>query len=223
MNRNEKKGKFLIIILLLTCITALLLAAPTAKAIFTPPIPSGCSNQNITALWDSIFQVSSNGIKIYTNTTTPGKCPAYLAYKTNNNYAYILTGVDMNMLFVPSIIVIAMSGEFSSEFINYLNTINSPTYPNLSLSDIIPRQIPITSADSVFAGDYKVQPTAWILNTTSEDTVYQFSDNYTLNSQGYAVLGVVSANYTFNSFMFMNISIPQSCIPNWTAANTSSG
>ena len=66
------------------------------NVLYSPTIPTNCSNENITTLWDSIFQESSAGISIISNTSETGKCNAFYATKTRENILFILTGKDFN-------------------------------------------------------------------------------------------------------------------------------
>ena len=66
----------------------------TGEVIFTPSPAADCSDSSIISVWDSVFQETSTGINIFTNSTvTNGECDSYLAYKIiNTNELYLLLG-----------------------------------------------------------------------------------------------------------------------------------
>lgn len=247
MKKRVKKYKYttssflkieilLIVAFLLVAIIILLVninQSFTGRAVFTPTIPTDCSDTQIRAVWDSIYQESSSGITLFTNTSQAGKCNAYLAYKINGETLRLLQGSDVSLQILGVTInmtaILASEGNFTQEYLSIIKNITSPlnnTYLDGSSSIIIPeeysktRNIDISQADSEFKSIFKTTPSTWMTNSTTV-TSYYFIDNETLVSGSRGSIGRVIANYTTNLFAYSKLESSQSCISNWTAKNTS--
>ncbi|MBM3234306.1 hypothetical protein FJZ19_04405 [Candidatus Pacearchaeota archaeon] len=210
----------------------------TGRAVFSPPIPTSCSDASIKAVWDSIFQESSNGITILTNTSQAGVCNAFLAYKINGEKIKILQG--QNIVNMPLILIsinmtsiIAAEGNFTSEYLNMITGLTSPwsnTFLNGSLQSILPssylktRTISSSQADTEFKSVYKISPSSWSENSTGGIIKHSFLNNES-NPPSVLIkadIGEVSANYTINMYAFSQITSSNlSCSPNWAQLNTS--
>jgi len=65
-----------------------------------PKIPENCTNESLKQVWESVFRINSNGLKILNNescSTLSRCCPAYLLYKTNGTILYALSGKTQNV------------------------------------------------------------------------------------------------------------------------------
>ena len=89
-----------------------------ASAIFTPTIPTDCSNQQISGVWDSIFKESSSGIIIASNTAVSGKCEGYMAIKNYSTMVYFLAGQDKSVKEIS-----AFKGNLSQEDSEFLKSL----------------------------------------------------------------------------------------------------
>lgn len=207
----------------------------TGKVVYTPSIPSDCSDSQIKSLWDSIFYETSDGITIFTNTSQTGKCNVFSAYKINGNRAKMLLGMDIgNFLFVNMTLIMAIDGNFTQEYLSIIKNMTSSqnnTLVNQNSSTLVPsayllpRNInSLVEADADFRNSFKANPSNWIANISQTFTNYQSFENETLGNETKSTIEILLANYTLNYLTFTKITINPisiSCTPNWTAHNTS--
>ena len=238
-NKSMKKSVLItgiIIVLLLILLGAYLVIKSKEKIALSPPtfpIPQNCSNESIISVWNSIFVESSSGISILTNTTQQNVCNSYLAYKISGDNLYTLAGISLDNFLLMNITMInAMQGNFSQEFLsNFSNLIYNQNLSQSNLNyiylisqgNVKPRNITFNNADSEFKSIFKINTTAWQINTTGNLILYYFNSSF--NENNHTIIfdaGIVSANYSLIGYSFNKIvlNIPQNCISNWTAVNS---
>lgn len=226
-----KREVLIIFAIVLTIILSLSVNSQLiGKAVFTPSLPSDCSDASIKAVWDSIFKENSSGITILTNTSQAGKCNAFLAYKIkNSNIYYVLGGKDVN----NSKDFWAVSGNFTQEYNNHLliiiqnfSKINDEIYFPLVIlpgigEELTNRSEPIinTSAGIEFSSEFKPTLALWNVISYTNPKVFSSITNETTSliksSEGYVHETKKLSWYIFQEYLI------QSCAPNWTQVRTS--
>jgi hypothetical protein len=210
----------------------------TGNVIYNPTIPTSCSDANIKAIWDSIFNETSTGIIIASNTTLSGKCEGYMAAKNFSNKLYLLAGQDTYFTNATTgqifnvIEITSLHGNFTANFIsttiqnisqNTINWSNKMTLMNFAffITSALSRSPSINNASeasSEFTNLFKPENTSnWYYSGLLDSFVFNSSSN---NLIGFT--GQVSKNSYFDFFGYYNHTYP-SCTPNWTAINTSCG
>ncbi|MFH1710893.1 MAG: hypothetical protein ABH840_01115 [Nanoarchaeota archaeon] len=194
----------------------------TGRIIFTPSIPSSCSDAAIQSTWDSIFKESSSGIIIASNTTQSGKCEGYMALKNFSTVTYLLAGQDKNIKEV-----VALKANLSQEMVTELyNNIsqnlldwNSPA--NLALTTLFmtnyanqrePAIAENAMANAFYQNVFKMDAGTWQFNPTLKYFYFNSS------SPGYSG-AILYQEKDLDSIYYTNFTF--SCTPNWTAHNTS--
>jgi len=189
----------------------------TGKAVFSPAIPADCSDNSIKTVWDSIFNESSAGIIIASNTPVSGKCRGYIALKNFSNDLYLLSGRDSNYTEI-----IGVHGNFSSQIISNLinnisqNSLNWDDETSLMLTVLIildaeNRQSQIQNvpeANAKFSFIFKPDNSTWYLEGISNAYLFNYSN----------VSAAVSINKNAEFFGYSRSNLI--CTPNWTAHNT---
>jgi len=166
--KGEKKSKIDWKIAVAPFILALILLALlsqnsgiTGDAVFTPSIPSDCSDSEIKETWDSIFKESSSGITILSTGAIQGGCAEYAAFKNISKEMYILTGDSNNEGFG---FISGLYGNFSNIYIN--DVIDSTTSTEVRLV-----------AD--FGAENNASSRANISSETEASNIYSSIFNYT--------------------------------------------
>lgn len=66
------------------------------ELLFSPQIPSDCSQSEMIGIWESIFEISSSGMEfVYYDSNNPG-CDRYIAFKNISDKIYLLFGLNEN-------------------------------------------------------------------------------------------------------------------------------
>ena len=64
------------------------------ELLFSPQIPSDCSQSEMIGIWESIFEISSSGMEfVYYDSNNPG-CDRYIAFKNISDKIYLLFGLN---------------------------------------------------------------------------------------------------------------------------------
>lgn len=219
-----KKLVVILGILVLVLAGLLLIKNFTGKVIFTPTVPTDCSDASIRATWDSIFKESSNGINITSNTSQPGKCNFFSATKTVNNKTFILVGRDLaNFFFTNMTLIFGVQGNITN--ISALNSsgLLTASPSSMNLSGIVgTRNIASSSqADSEFRSVFNAVPSNWQTNVTSNGTFYTFSNNETVGNESRVLAGIVPAGYSIDYIAYERMAVSLLCVQNIIAMNTS--
>ncbi|MBU0958076.1 MAG: hypothetical protein KKF56_04685 [Nanoarchaeota archaeon] len=239
IKKNNDNWKVIAIIVLIILIFILIYLSIIKKdnlPLFSPAInlPSSCSTAEISALWDSIFQISSSDISIISDTTSTIKCNSFIANKTiNGDIMYILFGyADNHTTNNTDILAMRINATltFKTLFKNLavaINNINpiSPfeTYINNRIS-FNNRKIGIidsANASRNFSATFKI--TQAPLTKTEEfatllDTSYKFQTSETETNSIYTELGIVFTNKSYEHYRYTNYSTGV-CTPSWQEIN----
>jgi len=230
MKRGLIIANLLVMILIVSVLFFYSFSGITGNAVFTPTIPTSCSDEAIKSTWDSIFKENSTGIIISSNTTQSGKCNAFTAYKTTNRYTSIIVGADISPPFLFDMtIILAVQGNFTNELISLITNINNTQSEDLfspasNLSKYVARRngITLSNADTEFKSVFYASPSNWQANTTINGTFFYYDSNETIGNRTKTIFGMVSANNSLDYLTYVQIETePSSCAPNWTARNTS--
>jgi len=241
----KKRDKLVIVIIILLVLVIIVLGFiffpnKTGKVIFTPP--TDCSDASIKAVWNLIFQESSNGITILPGSEVrEGTCVGYFAYKlgttsylmygwyepaggsSSNKYYYMVGGEagDFNQNYKN---LISSASNFS-DFIRKVdhNKTFLSSYTSL-------RSTPISStseASAILISLFRLTETNLTqidsaLNTQNESLYRHINGTPSPSNVGdKAELGEIYINHSYNLLFSSIVIAGQSCTPNWTAYNTS--
>jgi hypothetical protein len=182
--------------------------AITGRAILTPTAITNCSNESITAVWDSIFKETSDKINI-TAGVISGRC-AITAYKIKNKELYYLIlgsseTISQNDLVITAYHVNATPTYQYSEpvLISSLFSINM-TARAITTSE---------AATSEFSNSFKATPSAWQTSVQEGSIVYSYNET----SDSRTNTGMINANSSINTFIFSSLSSQSTnCTSNWT-------
>lgn len=193
-------------------------------------IPTSCSNSEIMAAWDSIFQESNSGITIKTNTNETNKCNSYLALKISGENIWILAGRDFEKIIKITALYVNSTTEYQNNMSSlnvtsnrddFASTIISSFYPEKDLKN---RSLSLAQVPSSYSSIFEISQGTWGAVISSSRLIYIFEETGT---SGYSALyntGVVMANHTASWFIFTNTTIPpQNCTPNWISHNATCG
>ena len=195
---------------------------------FEPPRVVYCSNSSIKAVWDAIFEVSSNGVAIIVNSTDTGVCNNYYAYKMVSDETYVLGGSLVELRDNVSQVV-AMKGNFTSKANALITGITEDevdgqhmiVFTSIAAStvtDAHPKNISsIQQAKSEFDSVFKPE-NASAFAYDSTEKAYNFSYESISGDDSLLLTGSVFAmNYTliFSTLEIGDIQI--ACISNWVA------
>ena len=59
---------------------------------YSPNIPIDCSDNSLTALWNSVLKISSSDTTIVKNVGGDGTCYSFLIYKNNSDELWMIIG-----------------------------------------------------------------------------------------------------------------------------------
>lgn len=184
-------------------------------ALFTPPSPGNCNQENITNIWNSVFQTP---IQTILNETQSGDC-SYFVYQTDTNVFYILAGSKDGGIHIASGIYLQpnseniqaltanLSGaatvdEAANRLNNFLSKINRTEL----------RQITLDNVNSHYTSIFPDEPTSWELDEENEVFLSESTDdNETLTA---TIERVVSKNFTYTYVVYTT------CFQSWVAHNT---
>ena len=232
--RSKRRGKIkallialIILIFLLLTVIILYNKSISGNVVLNPEIPKNCSNESIISLWQSVFTESSNGIQIYTDTSTTGRCDNVIAYKINSdNILYLIVEDydDFNSNVYNSIGIIRMNAtqETAARIRSLILPDDISSLTNLELHyNATNRSISLSQADSEIRTSFKVEPSTWINDSDNSDIVYTF--NYTEILSSNKNRTVFSNTYGNKSVSIISISEREgiTCIPKWIPHNLS--
>ncbi len=205
---------FLVVLIFLLQIPKQVLLGPEITLRF----PSSCSNSDISASWDTIFDESSSGITILTDgTITNHFCNKFAAYKIqDDNLTRLMKGqVSGNKITINSYYL-----NSSREFVQALITSNSVnsiisldlTYKN---STKLLNEINLSQANLTFQSLFRFANLTW--STTSGEKAYRFQESSINNSFNLSTEGTIYSNYSFAqlNLELENMTIT-ACQANWT-------
>ena len=219
---KSSKSKLIIAGLLVVLVAVSLLIIQinknvTGNTITNPPGNAlSCGEEDIRAVWDSIFEENSSNTTIRTDEVQG--CNYVVIKKTTNTTLYILhhyenytnaiygnfnetivSGIDANLIGSEGIYA---QDRLASYAYNRTYQINSAA-----------------SASSAFNSRFKASSSSsWTLAGTGENQNYNFSDIQDNTSYGGIALVVKDyIEFYYNSSQQNN---PSNCTPNWTAVNT---
>jgi len=188
---------------------------PSAPSLAPPdiPLPTDCSNEQVSNSWEAIFYENSSNINIVKDNDTA--CKYFYAYKIKGEEAFILSNF---VLFGEGIL--ATQGNFTPI---YLNAIQSGNFLDTQLilslhSKLRSNPLSIENATAEFSQYLKINPGTWVEAIVSE---YPNMIVYISNENQQTATGTISsnlfvqANYTMNQFLIFDTS----CISNWTSIN----
>jgi hypothetical protein len=208
--------------------------SPTEMEIY---IPKNCSQSEIQATWDSIFQESSEGIEFVYNTSSTSGCENIIAMKNTSDEMNILLKLkEADVSNLIGGVKIKSNPDYISEMKeNMINIHNSYKYLlilslTLPSKNITDREIEITSenmAESNINNTFKINSSIidnanWVTNSTygleKNYTAYIFTKYQNNNKEAYT--GLVYTNISFSSFFYTEEISTPNCTPNWTASTT---
>ena len=188
---------------------------PSAPSLAPPdiPLPTDCSNEQVSNSWEAIFYENSSNINIVKDNDTA--CEYFYAYKIKGEEAFILSNF---VLFGEGIL--ATQGNFTPI---YLNAIQSGNFLDTQLilslhSKLRSNPLSIENATAEFSQYLKINPGTWVEAIVSEDPnmiVYISNENQQTATGTISSNLFVQANYTMNQFLIFDTS----CISNWTSIN----
>ncbi len=217
-----------------------LLTISLTNAIFTPAIPTDCSNAQVANAWTSIFKTeSSTGITIIFYNTSyliDGQCAAYFAYKIGDTSSVMMRWGE------PagpggangySTLIYSWQGNFTQSYKNALTSITNWTdihdkLPSQNSSffsaytqtrgAILSSQEANISLDSIF----KDAPNSLSADTLYGEQIYSYQNNFSNSSHKILTQGKISLNHSYSELMYGKESLypSSSCTPSWTAHNT---
>lgn len=199
------------------------------EVLFSPTIPTNCSDSNITTLWDSIIDESSSGITIISNTSDPTKCNAFYATKNIGNTLYILTGKDFN----NEVKILALKANVTTDYNIAMTSVDSILSnedktigilnnfdPDGNFTRRTSGIINITQARTEFESSFNEESISDLTESTfAGNRSYVFVNQTLTTTTDKETTGTIMINHTATWMLFTNITIT-SCTPNWTAQNT---
>jgi len=243
MKRGLIIANLLVSILVVSILLFYSFSGITGNVVFTPSIPTSCSDASIKSTWDSIFKENSTGITILTNgTILNGQCKEYAAYKMRENATYLLHGERRissyyNRTEIMGIVLkcseikreackALLLSSISIKDLEYFLIYTMSDEENIEKRNI---SLNITSASAEFSRFFKEIPEN--MTSYSGESAYLFSklvnsiaNNITLeNKSAGAIYSNLSVSYHQISLSeeISQVYIPSICAQNWTAYNTS--
>ncbi|MDP3881320.1 MAG: hypothetical protein Q8Q31_00385 [Nanoarchaeota archaeon] len=239
-----KKGKVLVLILLILICASLIYFFTrdsklgginlTGNAIYSHPSSLNCTNQNIIAKWNALFQEPSTNLRIIVNESN--NCSEFRAFKNKSNQFFILAGYSLpisgiNISFNSSQIY-AFKGNISSDLAtNFSSMLSNESIPGIwiLLSVALAPYENITTITSSFGADtefrsvFKITVPSYEAKQQDGQTYYNFYDNMTVYKSSTIDLQEgsmvsVAANHSLVMFGYQNSTI-SSCSPIWTQTN----
>lgn len=214
----------------------------TGFVVFQPNYNFLCTNENVIAIWDSIYKESSSGIVILTNTTNTNGCLA-LAYKNKSTELFYLkvvlnysNQISDSTIFTNEIVAYHtnLTSSYMPTYLAITKSIGPPTTQNLNIewqqinqNSIVLRNISIVDAPVEYSQIFKASSNNWTINTDTvllnQQSYYGFTDAELLIYFGGST-GRVYVNHSLQTFEFVNITNSTSqtqCTPSWHAVNNS--
>jgi len=236
MKRGNKRniiGICLILAIVIITLSYSSTTSPTGKAIFEPDTPIECNNENITAVWETIFVSTLNPVPlriIFDDDLQTGHCDSYLAYvpedpAVSQLSTLILIGKETVERGKE---IIAINGNFVPEFINFINQIepenlSTLTY-ELTVEDLIAnssrwRETTLAGANDTFKQIFNVEPSIW-----TSDPLGNFYESYESRNDLIFSRSISAQIGSVDMYYFSKKpqpddpapTDPPACTPNWT-------
>jgi hypothetical protein len=220
----------LALIVLTTIIVLLILPKGfTGKAIFTPPIPTECSDESIKSAWDSIFYKSSEAITIRSAALEKGYCNSFIAYSIAGKEMHILVGFTTRNESQRTIKFSAGHGSFNDLAINKIkafdNLVPDEDYSLLALGSLTTANIDFrpsenNNSNQTFMAVFKMQPLGnWIADNKFPQREY-FEDQESTEQRMIFNAGSVIKNYSLETaYVFAYVYEGDNCISDWNCTD----
>ena len=233
----KKKGNgvilFVLILILVLTFTIIFLfyIRSIVNISFSPALPSDCSNESIRSLWDSIFQETSDDIRIFSDQTASNEITC-IAFKNQNT---VITSLEITLSNIQ-----VNNKDYNNTRIE-ASQFNLTLDPSIQLSNIQALQDymslqsswsnnfslrninSIAQANSTFISIYKLNTASWFYSNVDIPS-YVFGINISDDVSNISMeYGVIATNISLNMFYsrIEKLNAIISCIQNWTAMNTS--
>lgn len=237
----KRGGIVLVIIAILLLFLIIFRLSFTGKAVFNPVVPTSCSDTAIKTSWDSIFYELSDGITIIVYNTSffiDGQCAAYFAYKIAGDKVSVMMRwgepAGPGGANGYSTLIYAWQGNFTQSYKNALINISNwsdindktPLQSDLNFFSTYVQQRASTltaqDANTTLSSIFKDYPGNLVLDTLYGDQAYSYQNNFSNSSHSILTKGKISLNHTYSELSYGKESLTPStsCIPSWTAHNT---
>lgn len=224
-----KKGSIIIISLVLLFIVGSFLFVPknyiTGNAISTITFPTNCSEENIKALWDSIFVENSSGANYYTNLNN-SFCGYFKNISDDLYFFYFSNDTDARVLQLNG-----LHAKINSSYRWVVGNITNVTtfagalfYLSLTPNATIERNLTsISNASSTSNYVFKITSNDWKYIASSFDgSYYYYAGNDTMFKGGYVNDEenlYLAQNKTLDGYsktLYSPGNVIENCTPNWT-------
>lgn len=207
----------------------------TAQVITNVAAPGGCTDDNIKAVWDSIFWESSTGISIVKNNSVfDGKCVEYFATKHNANefndthilwgYTREVGGINKSSIFAERINITSLYWDGFLLNVTHIENVSTliPTRDDSFFENYVYQRMeqPVNQTNFNETFEMNLSET-WTSEIYSNNLSYSFSNTFSNDTYTKTYGGKISSNYSYALFSFISNSIESECVV--TTSNISCG
>ncbi len=219
---DKKTPEIIVAIAFAIVLSYFLIGNPTGQAIFEPDTPQNCTDSNITAIWDSIFNEPFSGTTsiVFDDLPETEYCDNYMALKLiNDEELFLLRGKEL----YSGKEINAIHGNFSSNYINDVGLVDGFELTEAHVSDLFTIENLISNSSTIrdigtaemaknnFSDIFKISTGTWTF--ISEINIYNHSE-YGADAEGFSL---ISKEKLVEGYLYKERGI---CIPVWIEKST---